>query len=1041
MNKLIDAAFARPRLVLLFFCMIILLGTNAYRQIARESSPAIPIPAIYVVAELEGASAEDTEKLLLKKFETNLSNLKNLKKMEGIAARGSASLILEFLSGTNTDVALDNVRSRLATLQSELPKGTTSPVAVAINTELFPILTVVLSGPLPEQTLGALATELSEGVTKLPGVLAADISGRREELFEVVVSPDTLNAYDLSFDHLINQLDRQRVPQISGSIGGTRTEVEVGLDVSKNHLTTLMQSPVLVRDRHVIALSDIAALRRSFLRATGYSRLNRQPAVAIEISKRGGANILSTVRSIKAVVENARADWPANTRVDYLFDESQEIQTVVSDLEANIITAIVLVLIAALYALGLRCSLLVCLSIPGSFLGGVGLLWMLGYTLNIVVLFSLILVVGLLVDGAIVTTEQADRHMQQNVRPYEAFRAAAKNMAWPLFSSTATTLCVFLPLLFWRGTIGEFMKFLPITVILVLGVSLMMALIFIPVLGSIIGQRAPRSAVQKSVLFEAEHGDPKQCRGATGVYARMLSSSLNYPGTIVLLSVSALLLTLGLYARFNQGSSLFPVIEPQFAQVQLRSSDSYSLDSRDKIIHTVEKRLLKRPEIKTVYSESQIDESDGSDIIGSIQIELVPWNQRRPAEILKQEIRHHLRDLHGIEIAIETDDESPVSGKPIEIHVNAKSPETADRAIAMIRQTMMDLGRFEDVSDTRHAPGLKWQLAVDHIKAAQSGADARLLGQAVQFLTRGIMLGSYTPEDSHHALDIRLRAPLEDRNLDTLQNLTLPTTDGKTSLAHFLEFEHAPRQARIRRLNQHRTEVITANVGIGASVEEQTKRLRAALNQLPLPQGVSWNFAGDAEEQDETESFLVGSFALAVFLMFLVLLAQFNRFRQTFIVMSAIAFSSAGVLLGQLVLGQPFGIVMGGIGMISLAGIIVNTNIVLIDTYNAQRRQGCCPKEAALRSGVLRLRAILLTTLTTILGLLPMVFGASFDLISGIIEIGAPSTQWWTELSASIVGGLIVATPLTLIATPAMLVLSERGLRFPKRLRRRNSHI
>ncbi|SEK75775.1 multidrug efflux pump [Roseivivax marinus] len=1029
MNTLIDAAFSRSRAVMILFAMILTFGAISYVSIPKEANPEVPLPLVYVSTGLEGISPTDAERLLLEPMEAEFGAIEGLDQMSSEATEGFASVQLEFTAGDDVDEALDKVREAADRVQPDLPEDADELTVTEINTALFPIVTAVLSGPVPERTLNDLAEQVQDEVEALPGVLEVEIGGAREEFLEVLIDPTVFQTYNLGFDELINQLQRNNRLIAAGAIetGGGRIVLKVpGLI---QDLEDVMAMPVKVDGQTVVTFEDVATVRRTFEDPSGFARIDGQPALALEVTKRSGANIIDTVAAARAAIEEMRVDWPDSVDVTYLQDQSEQVKTLLSDLEANVIAAIALVMIVIVFALGLRSAILVGLSIPGAFLAGVALLWVMGNTMNIVVLFALILVVGMLVDGAIVTVELADRRLQEGARARAAYAEAAKRMAWPIIASTATTLSVFFPLLFWTGTIGEFMKFLPLTVILTLIASLFMALIFIPVIGGLIGKVQPQTASAKAALHAAEAGDPRDIRGATGIYVRMLERAILRPGTTVLLAVALLLGSFAIYGQFGRGVSFFPSVEPEFMQVQVRARDNLSIYERDDLVRQVERRLIGRDGVESVYARTLMGAGQqDEDVIGTIQLDLVDWQDRPPAAEIGDEIRQDMAGIGGIDVQVQTDSGGPASGKPVNLRVSARDPEAQAAATEQVLTVMDRVGGFTDVTDTRALPGVEVAINVDRAQAARFGADVSLLGQALQLLTQGITVTNYRPSDADGELDIRVRFPSDDRTLAELGNLRVPTEAGLVPISNFVSFDPEERVGVIRRVDEQRVTTIEANVAQGALVADQISALQAALAGTELPGGASVTFAGETEDQQESMVFLGSAFAAAIVLMAVILIVQFNSFYQAFVVMTAIVFSIAGVLLGLIVTGRPFGIVMGGVGVIALAGIVVNNNIVLIDTYNELRAQGLSPLEAALRTGAQRLRPVVLTTVTTALGLLPMVIGLNINFFTRTILYGAPSTQYWTELSSAIAGGLLVATLLTLLVTPAMLMLRDRRL-------------
>lgn len=1024
MNALIDAAFDRSKVAQLVLVFLLAVGTLSYMSIPKESNPEIPIPVVYVSASVDGISPEDSEDVLVGPMETEFASLTGLKSMTATASEGRASVQLEFEPGFDADEALDKVREGADKVENDLPSDATV-IVTEINTALFPILTVILSGPVPERTLNDLAEDLQDDIEALSGVLEVDVGGKRTELMEVLIDPTVFETYNITFDELIASITNNNQLIAAGAIESEAGRLVLKVPGLIENLEDVMELPILVRGQTVVTFADVATIRRTFEDPTGFARIDGQPALALEIKKRVGANIIETVAEVRDVINAAQVGWPDNVHVRYTLDESETVKTMLSDLEANVIAAIILVMIVVVYALGLRSSLLVGLAIPGAFLTGVAGLYFMGFTMNIVVLFSLILVVGMLVDGAIVTVELADRYLHEGQTPKEAYARAAKRMAWPIIASTATTLCVFFPLLFWSGVVGEFMKFLPITVIFTLAASLFMALIFIPVVGGQIGKRQSQSAASKAQLHAAEHGDPRQMTGFMGGYVRVLEWSILRPWTTLSFAVMALVASFVAYGSLGNGLTFFPEVEPDYAQVEVRAKDNFSVYEQDALVRQVEARLTAYDEIASVYARSG-GSSDGGDVIGAIQLELAEWDTRRTVALIAEDIRADMAEIPGIDVQVQTDSGGPGGGKPINLEVVGNVQSDQEAAVDRIIAQMGRMGGFLDIVDTRPSPGVEWQISVDRSEAARSGANVALLGQAVQLLTRGITVADYRPEDGDGEVDIVVRFPAGDRTLAELEALRVPTNAGLVPISNFVSFNPAPRSGTITRIDQERVISISADVAPGVLANDQTIALQGAIERLALLDSVRVEFGGEAEDQEESMTFLIGAFLSAIGLMFVILLTQFNSFWQAFIVMSAIVFSIAGVLLGLMVTGRPFGVVMGGIGVIALAGIVVNNNIVLIDTFNGLKAQGLSSLEAALRTGAQRLRPVVLTSVTTALGLMPMVIGLNINFFTREIVYGAPSTQWWTELSSAIAGGLVFATVLTLLVTPAMLMLSER---------------
>ncbi|NWO08037.1 MAG: efflux RND transporter permease subunit [Alteromonadaceae bacterium] len=1017
MQALISAAMDRSRTTLLTFLFLILGGLAAYQTIPKESNPDVTIPMIYVAMTLDGISPEDAERLLIRPMEQELRSLEGIKEMRSTGAEGHASVMLEFDAGFDPDKALQDVREKVDTARSKLPREADEPRVHEINVSLFPVLSIGLSGPLSERELITIARRLQDSIEAIPEVLEVEIGGDREDLLEIVVDPQVLESYGVDFDQLASLVSRNNQLVAAGSLDTGNGRMALKVPGVIENIEDVMAMPVKVSGDTVITFGDVAMLQRTFKDPTGFARINGEPALVLEVSKRSGANIIETVDQIRALIDQAQNNLPDTLDIRYIMDQSDEVQDVLSDLLNNVLTAIVLVIIVVIAAMGPRSALLVGLTIPGAFLTGILVIWGMGHTLNIVVLFSLILVAGMLVDGAIVVSELADRNLDEGQSSRAAWVAAASRMAWPVIASTATTLAVFVPLLFWPGVVGEFMKYLPMTVLICLLASLAMALVFLPVMGGVSGGRRARQ--------------PELESRAMGVYRKVLAVLLRRPGLSLLGALVLIVLIYAAYGRFNHGVEFFPSVEPDSAQVQVRARGDLSVWERDAIVREVEQRLQGMPEVKALYARSMIsaDNQMAPDVIGVLQFQFNDWFTRRPASKILDDFQQRTADIPGIKLEFRKQEGGPAQGKPIELQVSSRNGNDLDNYVDQIEARMRAIGGFVDIEDDRSLPGLEWRLKVDREAAARFGTDVLSVGSAVRLVTNGLVLATYRPEDVRDEVDIAVRVPREWRELDQLERQTINTPRGQVPLSQFVTLESGNKTGTVVRVDGLRTITIKSDVAAGRQMDELLQTLQA---QMPEPpEGISVRAAGENEDQQQAANFLTSAFLVAIGLMVLILLTQFNSLYQTLLVLSAIVLSTAGVLLGLLLNGQPFGVVMVGMGIIALAGIVVNNNIILIDTFNQMRKDGQSAFDAALETGCLRFRPVLLTAVTTVLGLMPMVLGVNVDLLSPSLGLGAPSTQWWTQLSSAIAGGLAFATFLTLLVTPVLLVLGEAsGQRF-----------
>ena len=1029
MNRVIDAAVGRARPVLLVLALVLVAGSGAYVTIPKESDPDIAIPIIYVLVPHDGISPEDAERLLVRPMEQELRNVEGLKELRSTAREGSATVVLEFEAGFDSDQALSDVREKVDDAKNELPGDTEEPSVHEVNVALFPVIVVTLYGEVSERVLVSLARGLRDKLEGLPGVLEADIAGDREDMLEVLVDPGRLESLNQTPGALLRSVANNNQLVAAGALDTGQGRFPVKVPGLFEKTEDVLEVPIRTSGNRVLTFGDIGIARRTFKDPTGFARVDGQPAIVLEVSKRIGTNIIDTIADVRARVEEERRGWPDGVQVRFSQDKSEDIRNMLRDLQNNVVAAIVLVMIVVVAALGVRTAGLVGISIPGSFLAGILVLSFAGLTINIVVLFSLIMAVGMLVDGTIVVVELADRRMAEGHPRRQAYAMAAKRMAWPIIAATATTLAAFMPLLFWPGIVGEFMKYLPITLIATLAASLFMALVFIPTLGGVIGRRAPDSDYQIESLSAAESGNLRRITGVSRAYLQVLQVAVTHPLKVV--AVAGLLLA-GVYVaygQFGRGVEFFPDVEPENAVLHVHARGDLSVDERDQLVREVEQRILDMPEFASIYARSGTrfrSDEVSEDTIGIVQLELVEWRHRRPAAEILEEVRARTADLAGIVLEVRKEEMGPPVGKAIQIELAAPEPELLPGAVAQLRAGLEGIGGLVDITDTRPIPGIEWQLRVDREEASRFGVDVNLVGSTIRLVTNGIKAGEYRPDDTDDEVEIRVRFPFSERSLGQLDRLRVTTSEGAVPVANFVTREAIPRTGTIKRSDGQRTLEIESEVADGVLVDGKVTEIRSWLAGAGLDPRIAVTFKGEDEEQRQAEAFLMKAFGTALFVMAIILVTQFNSFYQACLILSAVLLSTIGVLLGLLVTRQPFGIVMSGIGVIALAGIVVNNNIVLIDTYNILRRSGVPPVEAALRTGVLRLRPVVLTSITTILGLMPMVLGVNIDIVGRSVTVGGPSTQWWTQLATAVAGGLAFATVLTLMLTPSLLVLGER---------------
>ena len=1100
----------------LFF--ILISGASTYISMPKESSPDVSIPIVYISLHQNGISPEDSERLLVKPIEDEVKTVEGVKEVRSTAYSGGGNVLLEFDAGFDSDQAMVDIREKVDRAKGDLPNEADEPTVNEVNISTFPIISISLSGEVPNRTLQDLAETLQDDIETIPSVLEAKIGGKRNEQVDILINPTAVESYGINLESLID-IVRQNNKMVSA--GGQDTgdgSFDIKVPGLYETIEDVLNTPVKTDGDSVITFRDIAQVKRTFEDRQSFANVNGSNSVTIDVSKRIGENIINTIKEVKKVTNKTSEDFPENVDISFGSDQSKGIKTMLNSLQNNVIAAIILVLIIILGALGIRSGLLVGVSIPGSFLSGLLALSIMGFTINIVVLFALILSVGLLVDGAIVVVEYADRKIKEGLSVKAAFANASKKMSLPIISSTATTLAAFLPLIFWPGIAGEFMKYLPITLICVLISSLFMALLFVPVLGSILNTVSriilqliiplllsliffniltfifgmlelssynfiltilkyllslslfififikiiPRvykitesvNSTDKNIslnakILSSESNEPiLNVTGFVGLYAKILNFILNHTSKVIISAIIILIAVNYTYTKVGEGVEFFPDVEPDLAKIVVYARGNLSVEEKKDYVSRVENIILKiqskNQEFKNIYSLSGnvSEQSEASeDFIGSISLEYNDWDKRRKSKVILAEILNKAKTINGIKVESREQQGGPGEGKPINIKLTSDSKKLLISEGIKLKKFIDNYPKLMNIEDNLPAPGIEWEINVDRKQASKFGANITSIGNVIKLATNGLKLGEYRPDDSNESIPLFLRYPNEGRTLDRIDNLRVSTSSGLVPISNFVDIEPNNRTGNIIRVNSKNAINIQADVEPGVYPDGKVKELEYVLGisdnapswrgrTLDLPRyeldnKVKVELIGENEDQKQAQQFLTKAFGVALFLMLMILLLQFNSFYSSLLILFAVLMSTAGVFIGLMVTAQPFGIVMSGVGVIALAGIVVNNNIILIDTFDFLKTKNSNIRESIIKTGAQRLRPVLLTTTTTVLGLLPMVTMTNVDFITREITRGSPDTQWWVQLSTAIVFGLIFATLLTLIVTPSALMLRE----------------
>jgi CzcA family heavy metal efflux pump len=1013
-----NAAIDRRSTVFALMWIIVITGIYSYIILPRESTPDITIPVVLVVTPYEGVTPEDIENLITHPLERKLKGLKDVEKMSSVSAEGSSMITIEFVPDIDIDNALQRVRDKVDQARRDLPNDLENdPSILEINLSEFPILMVAVSGRGEETLLKQVAEELSDRIEQIGGVLDVVMTGGRERQIRVEFDPERLFAYRLAISEVMRAIQRENVNIPGGSIDIGQGKYMLRVPGEFSHPAEIDNLVLAERNGQLIYFKDVARIVDGFEDRLSHARVNGQQTVSLAIKKRTGANIIEVADQVFALLETAKNELPPGIELAVTLNQSKDIRRMVAELENNIITGLILVVLVLFMFLGWRNSFFVALAIPFSMLISFAVLNFLGMTLNMVVLFSLILALGMLVDNAIVMVENVYRHMQHGKPSRQAAKMAAAEVGWPIISSTLTTLCAFFPMIFWPGIMGEFMKFLPLTLIITLSASLFVALVVNPTLCGhfmVLGKKQLEVKRQPRIL---------------NFYQSILEFSLRHRILVVMTSFVLLGAIVVFYGALGHGVELFPTTEPNRAFIEIKLPEGTNLKTSDELARRVEKFVSLEPDVRFAITEvgTAGNDSGGGQSVQSnmakITLDFVERDARHQSSIeVLNRLRRAIEPLAGAEFKVERQKEGPPTGPPVSVEISGPKIEILEQLVAEVRARIVDVPGLVDLKDDFAKAKPEISIWVDREKASLLNLSTAEIAEMVKAAISGSKLGVYREGEDEYDIVVRLPAERRD-SLEAVENLLIPARDGSpVPLSTVASMRLGTGFGSIRHIDQKRVITISADA-MGRNSNEVLQEVQQRIASLPIPPGYQINYSGEQEEQQKATAFLSKAFVGAILLIMLVLVTQFNSVLQTLIVMSSVVLSLTGVFLGLMITATPFGIIMTGIGVISLAGVVVNNAIVLIDYINQLLKEGLEFNAALVRAGMVRFRPVLLTAATTILGLLPMALGCSFDFTNFTWVIGGESAEWWGPMAVAVIFGLAFATILTLVVVPILYSL------------------
>ena len=1028
---------------LLVACVFV-FGLQTYNSLPREAAPDIDIPVVLVTTPYIGVSPADIESLVTVPLENELASLKDVKKMSSTSAEGVSIITLEFEPEVVIEDALQRVRDRVDRATPKLPGDAEETAIQEISMDDFPIMIVTLAGPQDEEALKKLGEDLSDRIRRIDGVLDAVVAGGREKQIRVQVDPFRLQHYGFKFGDLTGAIDDENVNIPGGNVEtGDATfllrvpgEFTTAEQIERVAIKRVGDRPVFVR--------DLARVVDGYAERGSYARMNGQPAVSISVKKRSGANILAIADSVKALTTDVAKTWPEGVFYRILGDQSDMIGDMVSELENGIATALILVVAVIMFAMGVRNSLFIAAAIPLSMLLSMLVIGALGMTLNMIVLFSLILALGMLVDNAIVLVENVYRHVELGEDLVTAAVDGTREVAGAIAASTATTVAVFIPLVFWSGMMGQFMGYMPKTVVIVLVSSLVVAVGVLPVLTARLMKRGKMTTIEGGA-----EGSVKR------VYRALLEQSIRHRYVSAALGLASLIGTVMAYGALNHGTEFFPSTEPNRATVSVRAPDGTALEATDAIVRQVEAVILAEDNVDVYVAETGVS-GGGNPMLGAqaasnmarITVDFRPdSNTAKPGEKTRVEpttatidrIRHAVAEIAGAQIQVEKERMGPPVGKPVEVEVSGEDFDEVGVLAARVRRDLTAIEGATDLSDDYRVGRPELRLRIDRGAAKRVGASTRAVATALRTAFAGSVASTVRDGEDEYDIVVEL-APEAKLDLQSALALRIPgrlDTSPDTfpvPLSSVASYELAGGSGSIRHVDRDLVVTIAGDVAEGYNENAVRAKVVEYLAAAEVPPSFGLRLGGANDEQRDTQEFLSNAFLIGLFLIAIVLVSEFNRFDLPLIILASVVLSLVGVLWGLIITGTAFGIMMTGLGIISLAGVVVNNAIVLLDYVQQLREKGMPQHEALVQAGLTRFRPVMLTAITTMLGLIPMAVGVSFDFRKLTWIVGSQNSQFWSPMAIAVISGLLVATLLTLVMVPTMYSIMEDLQQLRRRL-------
>lgn len=1016
-------------LVVLF--MLVIAGTVAYKNLPREAFPEVKVPLIFVNTVYPGASPEDIENLVTDKIEDKLEGLDGVKKVSSQSMESISAIQVEFDPDIEVDVALRRVKDKVDQAAGDLPPEAEDPLVQELNFSNIPVFIVSLSSTYPISKLETLADQLADDIQTIRGILDVKVTGKEEKEISVDVDQNQLLQYHLKLNDVVQAIQTQHNSIPGGIIrsGGMKFSIQLGGEFQNAEDF----NDVIVRSENgrQIRLQDVAkvSLQNTRNRST-ISRLNGQPSLAITVTKRTGENIIEIVDQVKALIDKQKKNWPEGTEVTYTFDQSKQIRHMVNELQNHIITGLILVVVIISLFLGFRNSFFISTAIPISMLIGFLALGFISITLNMVVLFSLVIALGMLVDDGIVVVENIFRHLQMGKSKIQASIDGTKEVAGPVTTATVTTVAAFLPIIFMPGIMGDFMKYLPITIAVTLTASLCVAFIFNPVFSSLF-------MVNKDGK-KFEENENQGFQKFRNMYGNALKATLHHPILLLLGCGFFLISGIAAYVMFGKGVVFFPISEPEVVVAEIEGPLGIDIQETDKAIKKLEDRILNIPKEHGDLKNVQTVVGKGSAHISVqtqtqshksyIDISFQDYEKRKVSswETMTWIDKNLPSELPGWKVKVKKQEDGPPVGSPVHFEITGPDFQTLSEISNQLMTELNQVPHLANIDWDYFPESPEVKIEVNRQIAMHHGLSVTDVSLAVRQAIQGVEAGTYRLGKDEFDVMVRLDTSYRE-DLNSLGQVRIFKDDNSVPLSTVASISQFASLASINHVNGNRTIQVTGEIESGHQDQSGPKKEaeKIAAN-LSIPSGYTIEKGSSNREQEETQAFLMNAFLVSMMLVFLAMVFQFNSIYQPFLIVAGIVVSLGGVFYGLLISHVTFSIVITGIGIISLAGIVAKNGIVLIDFINKLREEGHSLQDSVIEGSKTRIRPVLLTAITAMIGLLPMATGIGFDFVHLNFVTKSETSQFWAPMAWAIFWGLLFNTLITLFTVPVLYYTYER---------------